>query len=61
MNKHITLIMLVVAMSGCTIWKHQTRLTGEGEMNLLYCKQATAKLACNLGLEDNSPFLKKRN
>ena len=59
MNKHITLIMLVVAMSGCTIWKHQTRLTGEGEMNLLYCKQATAKLACNLGLEDNSPFLKK--
>ncbi len=32
MNKHITLIMLVGAMSGCTIWKHQTRLAGEGEM-----------------------------
>lgn len=60
MNKHIILIMLVVAMSGCTIWKHQTKLTGEGEVDLLNCKQATTKLACNLGLENNSPFVKKQ-
>jgi len=60
MIKHVTLIMLVLTMSGCSIWKHQIKLTGEGEVNLLYCKQATAKLACSLGLEDNSSFLRKQ-
>lgn len=60
MNKHITLIMLVIAMSGCTIWKHKTKLTGEGEVDLLHCKHATAKLACSLGLENNASFLKNQ-
>jgi len=60
MNKHIALIMIALAMSGCATWKHQTKLTGKGEMDLFYCKVATAKLACNIGFEDNASFLKKQ-
>lgn len=60
MKKHITLIMLAVSMSSCTIWKHQTKLSGEGEVNLLHCKQATIELACNLGFENNSPFVREQ-
>ncbi|MCK5435527.1 MAG: hypothetical protein KAI88_02765 [Nitrosomonadaceae bacterium] len=60
MNKNIALIVLALAMSGCATWKHQTKLTGEGEMDLFYCKMETAKLACNIGFEDNTSFLKKQ-
>ncbi|MCZ6897098.1 MAG: hypothetical protein O7D95_00090 [Betaproteobacteria bacterium] len=35
MNKNIALIVLALAMSGCATWKHQTKLTGEGEMIVL--------------------------
>jgi len=60
MNKNIALILLALAMSGCATWKHQTKLTGEGEMDLFYCKMETAKLACNIGFEGNASFLKKQ-
>lgn len=60
MKKHTVLIVLALVISGCATWKHQTKLTGEGEVDLFYCKEEAARLACRLGLEDNPSFLKKQ-
>jgi len=56
MNKHIALIIIVSAMSGCaTTWKHPMKLTGKGEMDLFYCKVAATKLALILALKAIHP------
>ena len=60
MKKHTVLIVLALVISGCATWKHQTKLTGEGEVDLFYCKKESARLACKLGLEDNPSFLRKQ-
>ncbi len=56
MNKHIALIIIVSAMSGCaTTWKHPMKLTGKGEMDLFYYKVAATKLALILALKAIHP------